>query len=272
MGDSSLVFHQLQVPVAHCEGKPHTGIPGPFNNSKVPQSIEIASRRNSLVQNVSQESHICTGRTMLGRPRPSNHPPPMNFSTVYDGLYRSGYPEAPDYPFLQSLGLKTIVTLVDKELPDGYQEFMRDNQITHRIFDMAGTKKEDIPIDMMRSIYAVVSDRTNYPLLVHCKQGRHRTGCVVGVLRKSHQWNMDCIIDEYTAHAEPKVRDVDIKYLSEFEPTRLSRQSHQSQAISSYRITSRFYGRFCRLAAVTILVFLAWSPLNRFRNQESYSK
>ncbi len=55
---------------------------------------------------------------------------------------------------------------------------------------MAGTKKEDIPIEMMRSIYAVVSDRENYPLLIHCNHGRHRTGCVVGVLRKSSQWNM----------------------------------------------------------------------------------
>ncbi|KAI0972887.1 tyrosine phosphatase family-domain-containing protein [Xylaria arbuscula] len=269
MDDSSLVSHQLQVPAASREGKAHPGMSGgPFNN-KVPQPVEIVSRRNSLAQNVSQEPHICTGR-MLGRPRPSAHQPPINFSTVCDGLYRSGYPETPDYPFLQSLGLKTIVTLVDKELPDGYQEFMRDNQITHRIFDMAGTKKEDIPIEMMRSIHAVVSDRANYPLLVHCKQGRHRTGCVVGVLRKSNQWNIDCIIDEYTAHAEPKVRDVDIKYLNEFELTRLL---HPSQAMSSSRKTGRLYSRlhsrFCRLAVVTVLVFLAWSPLNRFHTSES---
>ncbi len=178
MGDFNLVFDQLHVADVPREGKPKPGKPGPYN------------KKDSPVKNISQESQTCTGRVVLGRPIPTVHQPPINFSAVSEGLYRSGYPQTPDYPFIQSLKLRTIVTLVNKELPDGYQEFIQDNRITHKIFDMAGTKKEDIPIEMMRSIYAVVSDRENYPLLIHCNHGRHRTGCVVGVLRKSSQWNM----------------------------------------------------------------------------------
>ncbi|KAI1426326.1 tyrosine phosphatase family-domain-containing protein [Xylaria sp. FL1777] len=264
MGDCNTAFNQLQVADAPCEGKLKPGMSGPYYK-KASQSTEVASRRNSLAKNVSQESQesqTCTGRIVLGRPMPTAHQPPVNFSMVCEGLYRSGYPQTQDYPFMQGLNLKTIVTLVNKELPDGYQEFIRNNQITHKIFDMAGTKKEDISIELMCSIYAVVSNRENYPLLIHCNHGRHRTGCVVGVLRKSSQWNMKRIIDEYTTFAEPKVREVDIKYLAEFE---LAHLLHQSRAIVSSRIVGRFY----RFAAVTVLLLFAMSPLGKFRNQES---
>ncbi|KAI0428772.1 tyrosine phosphatase family-domain-containing protein [Xylaria sp. FL1042] len=260
MGDSSLVSNQLQVPDALCEGKPQPGMPGSYTR-KASQSIEMASRRNSLAKNVSQESQTCTGRAMRGHPTPTIYQPPVNFATVSEGLYRSGYPETADYPFIQSLKLKTIVSLVNKELPDGYQTFIQDNQITHKIFAMAGTKKEEIPIEMMRSIYTVVSDRKNYPLLIHCNHGRHRTGCVVGVLRKSNQWSMKRILDEYTTFAESKVRDVDIKYLADFELSNLMRQPREAGF-------PPIIGRHLKVALVMILVFLTLYPLGQFKNQE----
>lgn len=99
------------------------------------QSLEITSRRTSLPKIVLRESHTCAKRLMLGRPVPTSPTPPVNFSMVSEGLYRSGYPQAQDYAFMQNLKLKTIVTLVKKELPDGYQEFVEVNQITHKIFD-----------------------------------------------------------------------------------------------------------------------------------------
>ncbi|OTB04110.1 hypothetical protein M426DRAFT_30241, partial [Hypoxylon sp. CI-4A] len=142
--------------------------------------------------------------------------PPTNFAVVLPGLYRSAYPQTPDYPFMQSLNLKTIVTLVGKELPDGFQQFISANRIKHEIFDMAGTKKADIPIKTMQSILAVISNPKNYPLLLHCNQGKHRTGCVVGVLRKTIEWDTASIISEYTKFAEPKVRETDVKYITNF--------------------------------------------------------
>lgn len=39
--------------------------------------------------------------------------PPLNFSLVEDGIYRSGFPMPINYPFLKQLGLKTIVYLGD---------------------------------------------------------------------------------------------------------------------------------------------------------------
>ncbi|KAI8955812.1 tyrosine phosphatase family-domain-containing protein [Xylaria longipes] len=197
------------------------------------QSLEVTSRRTSLPKIALRESQNCAKRLMLGRPVPTSLTPPVNFSMVSEGLYRSGYPQAQDFPFMQNLKLKTIVTLVKKELPGGYQEFIESNGITHKIFDMSGTKKEEIPIEMMRSIQAVVSRPENYPLLIHCNHGKHRTGCVVGVLRKANQWNVKRIIDEYTSFAEPKVRETDIKYLSEFKLASLLCQPRDASSSKS---------------------------------------
>ncbi|KAI0455964.1 hypothetical protein F5B21DRAFT_166622 [Xylaria acuta] len=99
------------------------------------QPLEVTSRRTSLPKIALSESQTCAKRLMLGRPVPASLTAPVNFSMVSEGLYRSGYPQAQDYPFMQNLKLKTIVTLVKKELPDGYQEFIEVNGITHKIFD-----------------------------------------------------------------------------------------------------------------------------------------
>jgi tyrosine-protein phosphatase SIW14 len=151
-------------------------------------------------------------------PRPITAPltQPINFGVVAPGLYRSGYPQAQDYTFIKGLKLKTIVTLVAKEAPDGYHKFMEASGITHHIFDMAGTKKMEIPVEMMKSIYGIVANRENWPLLAHCNHGKHRTGCVVGVVRKANEWDVDRIINEYTEFAAPKIRDTDVAYLRNF--------------------------------------------------------
>jgi hypothetical protein len=43
------------------------------------------------------------------------------------------------------------------------------------------------------------------PLLVHCTKGTHRTGCVVGCLRKLEGWSLTPIFDEYRRFAGTKV-------------------------------------------------------------------
>jgi len=88
---------------------------------------------------------------------------------------------------------------------------------------MKGTKKEEIPAETMGIILELVLDKKRHPVLIHCKQGRHRTGCVVGVLRKVSGWNLGSILDEYKAYAEPKPRDCDITYLTGFQPSHFSK-------------------------------------------------
>ncbi|KAK4120905.1 hypothetical protein N657DRAFT_147455 [Parathielavia appendiculata] len=153
---------------------------------------------------------------MLEKTLPGEHPP-GNFGIVVPGVYRSSFPQSEDYAFIEGLKLKTIVTLVQKDFPDGYDAFLHRNGINHIVFDTKGTKKEGIPASTMKSILRIVLDRQNHPLLIHCNHGKHRTGCVIGIVRKLSGWNLGNIIGEYRTFAEPKVRECDIDYITDFE-------------------------------------------------------
>ena len=42
--------------------------------------------------------------------------PPLNFSMVDKGVYRSGYPTKKNFPFLAKLGLRSVVYVTLSEL------------------------------------------------------------------------------------------------------------------------------------------------------------
>lgn len=43
----------------------------------------------------------------------------------------------------------------------------------------------------------IICDKRNHPLLVCCGMGRHRTGTVIGCLRKLQGWNLASVGEEY---------------------------------------------------------------------------
>lgn len=177
---------------------------------------------------------------------------PVNFGIVVPGVYRSSFPQAEDYGFIEGLKLKTIVTLVQKEFPESYGEFIENNGIKHCVFDMKGTKKEDIPIATMRSILRLVLDTQNHPLLIHCNHGKHRTGCVVAIVRKISGWDLGNVLNEYKNYAEPKVRDCDVKYITGFESTDISNLFRET----TWRFRSRSFFRATVFAAIILVVWV----------------
>ncbi|KAL2263872.1 hypothetical protein VTK26DRAFT_4668 [Humicola hyalothermophila] len=181
---------------------------------------------------------------------------PANFGIVVPGVYRSSFPQSEDYTFIESLKLKTIVTLVQKEFPQGYDEFIRKNRIQHHVFNMKGTKKAAIPVQTMKSILRLVLDRRNHPLLIHCNHGKHRTGCVIAIVRKLSGWEMGNIISEYKAYAEPKVRECDITYINGFDLAHISNLFRDSGC--SFR--GRGFLRSVVLALLMIMVWLSSGP------------
>ncbi|KAE9377774.1 hypothetical protein N431DRAFT_329579 [Stipitochalara longipes BDJ] len=148
---------------------------------------------------------------------------PVNFGVVLPGsIFRSSYPSEEDYEYLDTLGLKTILSLVKKDpFPDHFASFMQRNDIRHYVIDMQGTKKVEIPEAIMHAIMKVVLDDSNYPMLVHCNHGKHRTGCAVAVLRHVTGWNLDSVLEEYRGYAEPKVRECDVTYIQEYQVSTL---------------------------------------------------
>lgn len=159
----------------------------------------------------------CTALTLQDGPQPRTDRDmcvPDNLGIIWPGLYRSSFPGPEHWEYLGGLGLKTIVTLVAKdEIPDGYQTFMTKMNVRHVAFDVPSTKKGKIDQGSINSIAEILLDRRNYPLLIHCNHGKHRTGCVVAVLRKMTGWDVPSIEQEYRVYAHPKERPGDIAYI-----------------------------------------------------------
>lgn len=58
---------------------------------------------------------------------------------------------------------------------------------------------------VLRALHLLVQPST-YPALVMCNLGRHRTGTVIGCLRKLQKWCLSAILEEYRRYAGQKVR------------------------------------------------------------------
>lgn len=129
-------------------------------------------------------------------------------------------------------------TLVDKEYPPEFKPFLKGNGIQHFVIDMKGTKKVAIPEEIMHSILDIALDKSNHPLLIHCNHGKvllflpslffhlidtyqHRTGCAAAVIRHIAGWKVQDIVEEYSTYAEPKIRECDVKYITDFEVANL---------------------------------------------------
>ncbi|KAL3521905.1 hypothetical protein ACH5RR_014739 [Cinchona calisaya] len=153
--------------------------------------------------------------------------PPLNFSMVDYGVYRSGFPDYANFPFLRTLGLRSIIYLCPEPYPVANAEFLKANGIRLFQFGIEGSKEPfvNIPEDSIREALEVVLDEKNRPLLIHCKRGKHRTGCLVGCLRKLQKWCLTSIFDEYQRYAADKARVSDQRFIELFDVSSLKELS-----------------------------------------------
>uniref|UniRef100_M4B3W4 diphosphoinositol-polyphosphate diphosphatase n=1 Tax=Hyaloperonospora arabidopsidis (strain Emoy2) TaxID=559515 RepID=M4B3W4_HYAAE len=136
--------------------------------------------------------------------------PPENFAMIEKGLYRSGFPKKKNFAFLQkSLRLTSILTLVLEDYPLANTEFNRMHGIKLLQFGVPGNKEPfvDIPEEGIVAALKAVLDKRNHPMLIHCNKGKHRTGCLVGSLRKVQRWAFSSIFDEYIRQQQNNVLD-----------------------------------------------------------------
>lgn len=77
------------------------------------QSIEMRREGSSGQSSIKSQTTVCSSRTesVWSKDDAEEAIPgqPLNFGTVVPGVYRSSYPQEADYPFLEKLGLKTIM-------------------------------------------------------------------------------------------------------------------------------------------------------------------
>lgn len=154
----------------------------------------------------------------------NTHPfvPPLNFSLVADGVYRSGHPLEINYPFLQKLHLKTIIYVGDRPEKDNedYRKWAKEQGINLVSFHVKSVKEPFIQNDpgAVSAALEILLDVRNFPVLVHSNKGKHRVGVLVGVMRKMLQgWSLATIFDEYGRFASGK-GDADVEFIELYEP------------------------------------------------------
>ncbi len=144
---------------------------------------------------------------------------PDNFAMVESGVYRSAFPRSKNMSFLKALGLKSVISLVPEEYPEIMVNFYEENDIKLISHALDGNKWpfKQIDEEKLRNCLLDILNPKNHPLLIHCNKGKHRTGTVIGSLRKLRRWAYSAIFQEYILYAAPKVRLEDQMLIEAFE-------------------------------------------------------
>lgn len=112
-----------------------------------------------------------------------------NFGKVNENYYRGSQPNATQFQDLKRLGIKTVIDLREDELEQAstwaHAAGLQYVNITLRPHRAATEEQSDY-------FLKVVNDPVNWPVYVHCKGGRHRTGQMTAIYRITHDgWTAD---------------------------------------------------------------------------------
>ncbi|XWS57299.1 hypothetical protein CRYUN_Cryun09bG0161900 [Craigia yunnanensis] len=145
--------------------------------------------------------------------------PPPNFSLVEEGIYRSSLPQRCNFAFLETLNLRSIIYLCPEPYPEENLEFIRSHNIRLFQFGIEGKTEPSVAIlkDAIRGGLKILIDVRNHPVLIHCNRGKHRTGSLVGCLRKLQNWCLSSVFEEYQHFAGLKSRTADLRFIETFD-------------------------------------------------------
>ncbi|CAB1057380.1 hypothetical protein D1BOALGB6SA_2133 [Olavius sp. associated proteobacterium Delta 1] len=121
-----------------------------------------------------------------------------HFGTVREGmLYRSGQPRGLGLAWVKHYGIRTLINLRKPE-SDGTPEektFAAENGLQFYNFSI-GSSQEDIEQTVGRFL-AIVDDKSQWPILVHCSRGKERSGVLSAVFRIEYDhWSNDQALQE----------------------------------------------------------------------------
>jgi protein tyrosine/serine phosphatase len=112
-----------------------------------------------------------------------------NFGKLNDNYYRGSQPMATQFDELKELGIKTIIDL-RKDSIEGASQRAREAGLQY--VNIPLTTKRPATEDQTAQFLKLVNDPANWPVFVHCKGGRHRTGEMTAIYRITHDgWSGD---------------------------------------------------------------------------------
>ncbi|HKO96396.1 MAG TPA: tyrosine-protein phosphatase [Pyrinomonadaceae bacterium] len=117
-----------------------------------------------------------------------------NFGRVNENYYRGSQPRERQMEQLKQMGIKTVIDL--REDKESQSEAWASK---------AGLRYVNIPLRAARAatdaqakyFLSLVNDPANFPVYVHCKGGKHRTGALTAAYRITHDgWTADQAFEE----------------------------------------------------------------------------
>ena len=123
---------------------------------------------------------------------------PLGFARVSAGVFRSAYPARSTLPFISTLKLKSMVCLFPKDIRSDLREYLQQNDIKLLEADVGINQEPFVAMSSraVSSVLSFVANPCNLPALIFCTNGKVRTGCVVGCIRKMAGWSIISIIHE----------------------------------------------------------------------------
>lgn len=99
------------------------------------------------------------------------------------------------------------------------EQFVEDQDIEliHLGRDTQSNPWNPISEEIVIASLKLILDPKNYPLHVMCGLGRHRTGTVIGCLRKLQRWSLTSIFEEYRRFTGNKVRLINEQFIELFD-------------------------------------------------------
>ena len=78
--------------------------------------------------------------------------PPFRFATVEEGVYRGAYPTLKNFPFLETRGLRTVISLIPEKPTSDLEDFcwLHDIKLVHHLVEK---KKDDVPVRYLRAVH-----------------------------------------------------------------------------------------------------------------------
>jgi protein tyrosine phosphatase (PTP) superfamily phosphohydrolase (DUF442 family) len=125
----------------------------------------------------------------LGRAASPLDIPISNFGEINSNYYRGGQPDREGFAALKRFGIKSVIDLRNDPVRQE-ADWVR----------AAGMQYFNLPLSTSRPASApeteyflkLVNDEKNWPVYVHCKAGKHRTGEMTAVYRLTHDsWTAD---------------------------------------------------------------------------------
>lgn len=141
-----------------------------------------------------------------------------NFHKVNDDLYRGGQPSLEGFKSLAKLGIRTVV---DLRIPDGAAN--REKYVVESL----GMRYVHIPLHGQETptqgdvdeAFSVLMDSAQWPVFVHCREGKDRTGMIIACYRISHDgWTNMRALAEAKSYAVRQIKPAMESYINQYHP------------------------------------------------------